>query len=314
MPNELSLHGASSHKAHRPLKPANAAARRALFFNSDDAFNRVLQPVPDRVFQAEPEKALAAGTPTGLIVCDSQLGRDDVGPATSPFMLARYARINDGDTLEAEFNTVGSIWYVIQGSGVTEIAGQSILWNPGDVFLLPGGAAATLKASGADAVLWVVTNEPQMKFENVRPLEPANSGIEVVFYPAAEIDRQIERVYELARKAETAGLAVMFSSQKQRTGRSIIPISTLAMNTLPPGDMQRAHRHNSVAVTLVVQGENCYSMVDGNRKDWTPWATTVTPPQSLHSHHNEGSRQARFLIVQDGGLYSYGRTMGFSFA
>ncbi|WP_160312477.1 hypothetical protein [Caballeronia mineralivorans] len=41
----------------------------------------------------------------------------------------------------------------------------------------------------------------------------------------------------------------------------------------------------------------------------------MTPPAALHSHHNEGhGPRARFLIVQDGGLYYHGRTMGFAFA
>jgi gentisate 1,2-dioxygenase len=54
-------------------------------------------------------------------------------------------------------------------------------------------------------------------------------------------------------------------------------------------------------------------MIDGERKDWAPWATTITPPVSAHSHHNDGDRLAKFLIVQDGGLYYHARTMGFEF-
>ena len=86
------------------------------------------------------------------------------------------------------------------------------------------------------------------------------------------------------------------------------------MNTLPPDGAQRAHRHNSVAVSLVIQGEECYSLIDGERKDWSPFATTITPPTSVHSHHNDGDNQALFLIVQDGGLYYHTRAMGFAFA
>ena len=54
-------------------------------------------------------------------------------------------------------------------------------------------------------------------------------------------------------------------------------------------------------------------MIDGERKDWAPWATTITPPVSVHSHHNEGTAQAKFLIVQDGGIYYHARAMGFEF-
>ena len=85
------------------------------------------------------------------------------------------------------------------------------------------------------------------------------------------------------------------------------------MNTLPPGEAQRAHRHNSAAVTLVVQGRNCHSMVDGEACPWRHWTTLVTPPGARHSHYNPGDQRALFLIVQDGGLHYYARTMGFTF-
>jgi hypothetical protein len=34
----------------------------------------------------------------------------------------------------------------------------------------------------------------------------------------------------------------------------------------------------------------------------------------VHSHHNDGSEQARFLIIQDGGIFYHVRAMGFAFA
>lgn len=55
-------------------------------------------------------------------------------------------------------------------------------------------------------------------------------------------------------------------------------------------------------------------MVDGKRKDSSPWATTITPAVSFHSHHNSGNSRAMFLIVQDGALYYHTRAMGFEFA
>ena len=93
-----------------------------------------------------------------------------------------------------------------------------------------------------------------------------------------------------------------------------MPTLTVAINSLPPGVSQRSHRHNSVAVSLVIQGEGCYSIVDGRRKEWSPWATTITPGTAFHSHHNGGSKTAMFLIVQDGGIYYHTRAMGFEFA
>ena len=63
----------------------------------------------------------------------------------------------------------------------------------------------------------------------------------------------------------------------------------------------------------MIQGEGCHSVVDGRRKDWSQWATTITPATSVHSHHNGGSQTAMFLIVQDGGIYYHARALGFEF-
>ena len=313
MPNEMSPKTLPEMTVQTPVNPASPAAERARFFNSGNAFNIVLNPVPDHVFKSEVDDAMAADAKTGFTVCDLSKELDNPVPATTPFLLARYARINDGEAVTADFNTAGSIWYVIQGSGTTCFQDQEISWGAGDLFVLPGSATAEIKALGSDAVLWVVSNDPQMEFENARPAEFAESTVDIVHYPAAEIDRQIGLLYEVSQGADTAGIALIFSSEKQLDRRNVTPTMTLAMNTLPAGESQRAHRHNSVAVALVVQGGDCYSVVDGVRKDWAPWVTTVTPPTSYHSHHNKGDKLAKFLIVQVGGLYYQWRTMGFSF-
>ncbi len=313
MPNEITANSLADMAVQKPHAPQSSVAERARFFNSGNAFNIVLSPVPDKVFATEIEAVQATDAKTGYVACDISGELNNPTPATTPLLLARYARINEGEKLDGTFNTAGSIWYVIKGAGTTQFEEQTISWNAGDVFLIPGGAPATLQAISGDAILWVVTNEPQMAFENAQPQTAAERAIDFVHYPAAEIDRQIEQVYAADRGSVTEGIAVIFSSEKQQERRNITPTMTLAMNTLPPGEAQRAHRHNSVAVTLVVQGENCYSVVDGVRKDWTPWATTLTPPTSYHTHRNEGDKLAKFLIVQDGGLYYQARTMGFSF-
>ena len=162
-------------------------------------------------------------------------------------------------------------------------------------------------------MLWIVTNEPQLAFERLRGPAPGDAPTDPVHFTGDEIERQIDLLYQVGRGQDIAGSALIFSSTRQEAIRNVLPTLTVAMNSLPPGATQRPHRHNSVAVTLVIQGERCHSLVDGRRKDWSPWATTVTPATSVHSHHNGGGRRAMFLIVQDGGLYYHTRALGFSF-
>jgi gentisate 1,2-dioxygenase len=92
-----------------------------------------------------------------------------------------------------------------------------------------------------------------------------------------------------------------------------IPSINVAINTLAAGGDQRPHRHNGVAVTLAIQGEGIYSMIGGQRVDWSTGAAQITPATLLHSHHNRGVKRMRSLVIQDEGLHHYTRTPGFSF-
>ncbi len=300
--------------AQRAAAPASTAQSRALYYNTGNAFNVKLPEVPDTSFSDEPALALDPHTPTGLIACDRSHALGTPYPATTPLVLARYARIRAGEALSTEFQASGVMVYVMQGSGSSLCSGELVVWGPGDVFVLPGGCPHLHRAGELAAVLWIVTNEPQLAFEHLRGPAPGQAPTDVVHFPADEIERQIDLIYEVGRGSDIAGSALIFSSTKQEAIRNLLPTLTVAMNSLQPGIAQRPHRHNSVAVSLVIAGDNCHSMVDGKRKQWSRWATTVTPATSVHSHHNQGDKRAMFLIVQDGGLYYYTRALGFSFA
>jgi gentisate 1,2-dioxygenase len=299
--------------AQTQAEPSSAAQARARYFNTGNAFNVILPPVPDMAFVEEPARALSSQTPTGLIPCDISDKLECPFPATSPFVLAYYAKVRAGESLATTFVSTGTVGYVIQGSGTVACGEERVNWAPGDVFVLPGGFEHTYTAESEDAVLWLVTNEPQLACERLQAPAPGEAPTSVVHYPAEEITRQIALIDEVGRDAAAAGSALIFSSDANEASRNALPTLTVAMNSLPPGVTQRPHRHNSVAVSLVIRGDNCFSTIDGSRKDWSPWCTTITPPVSVHSHSNHGDSQAMFLIIQDGGLYYHGRTMGFEF-
>ncbi len=274
-----------------------------------------LPPVPDHLFVDEPARAMDPDAPTGLVACDISGALGCAFPATSPLVLVRYARVRAGEALTTDFAASGVFAYVIAGAGEVACGAERVTWAAGDVLVLPGGVPHAYRAAdGADAVLWLVSNEPQLAFERLRPPAPGDAPTEIVHYRADEIARQIGLLYEIGRGEQIAGSALIFSAERQEATRNILPTLTLAMNSLPGGAVQRPHRHNAVAVSLVIKGDRCFSMIDGVRKDWAPWATTITPPVSVHSHHNGGNEQAMFLIVQDGGLYYHTRAMGFEFA
>jgi gentisate 1,2-dioxygenase len=288
--------------------------RRARYFDSANAFALKYPPVPCHQFLAERDQALDPAMETAVIPLDlsERLGTEFA--ATTPLILTRYLRIRASDTLRTELKASGELYYVIAGSGETRNGADRITWGPGDVFCLPSGRESTHIAGDADCVLWLITNEPELAFEHLEPPRPDNAVTGPVHYPAAEIAHQLKRVGEKLKGQRAAGLALVFSSAEQARSRNVLPTLTLAVNQLPPGDFQRPHRHNSAAVTLCIQGKDCYSLIGGKRVDWQEHAVMVTPPGDVHSHHNDGNQQMTCLIVQDGGLHYHCRTMGFEFA
>ncbi len=313
MPDSVDVQSIGDLPPQKQESAATEAQGRARYFNTGNAFNVILPPVPDMAFTEEPARALSQQTPTGLIACDISEKLECPFPATSPFVLAYYAKVKAGETLTTDFAATGAVGYVIQGAGSLTCGEERIEWAPGDLFVLPGGFQHSYTAGTEDAVLWLVTNEPQLAFERLRAPAPGEAPTAVVHYPAAEIEKQIALIDQVGRDAAAAGSALIFSSDQNEASRNALPTLTVAMNSLPPGVTQRPHRHNSVAISLVIEGENCFSTIDGKRKDWSPWCTTITPPVSIHSHSNDGETMAMFLIIQDGGLYYHGRTMGFEF-
>lgn len=300
--------------AAREASAQTPYTRRARYFDSGNAFNIVYPDVPPATFVAERDAAFDPATGTALISCDQGAAMGLSFPATSPLVLASYARVRARESLRIDARATVVLAYAIDGSGRAVQGADSIEWNTGDVFSLPGGLPIQLVSGERDSILWVATNEPELAFERVAPPAPGQALVEAAHFPAATIAEELVRARKRLAGQRVAGLAVVFASERLEARRNISPSLTLAMNQLEAGGTQVAHSHNSVAVSLAIDGDRCYSMVDGVRKDWAPYATMVTPPTSVHSHHNRGEGLGNWLIVQDGGFYYHCRTMGFQFA
>ena len=296
-----------------PPRAAVAFTDNARYLTSLDGFNIKRPAVPAHSFRAERDRALAPGTPTGLVPLDLSHTLGLGYPATTPFILSRYARIRAGETLDTAFRASTELYHVIRGSGTTRIGnGETLHWEAADTFCLARGE--TLRhAAAEDAVLWVkhqrapapVRGPPAAGAgRGPDPARPLPDGRD----PAAAPVR-----LPGSRGAAMAGKSVNLGNVAMESSRTTTPSFTLALNSLLPGESQRGHRHNAVAVTLVLASERCYSLIDGERAEWEPNTVMITPPAAFHSHHNEGTELALFLIVQDGGVYYHCRTMGFSY-
>ncbi|MBY0317407.1 MAG: hypothetical protein K2X72_01660 [Reyranella sp.] len=296
-------------------------SQRARYVPVEQGFNIARPAIEPQAFVAEAARAFADDTPTGFIALDLSPVLGSGHAATTPFMLARYARIRRGDRLACTLAASGEIWAVLHGRGTLERDGQALAWEEGDMLALPGGVASTWLAED-DAVLWLATDEPALAFLGVRPELGERAPIEVTHYRADDIARELRTLYERPMTPDTPGRALFMASARTERLGTCLPAMTLTLNAVRPGEEQRPHRHNAAALVLSLREARCASTIGGRTFPWTKHVTLLTPAGAAHDHRNAPKADgavgdndiALSLIVQDGGLHYYGRTMGFSFA
>lgn len=289
-------------------------ASRARYFNPANIFTLKRPDIPCRVFGDQLDRAFDEATPTAWIACDIGAEIGCPYPATTPIILARYTKLKAGETLTGRFRATGEIYYVIAGSGRADKVGETIEWDAGDFFALPGGGESKLSGGPEGAMLFMVTNEPELAHQGSEPPAPENAPVAMAYYPGAEIERQLQAAHDAqVNDPNVAGQAVQLTSPGMEGFGTIHPSIACAINSLDPHLTQRPHRHNSVAVTLPLQAEGVHSIIEGERIDWRQYAAMITPPAALHSHINAGDRLMKSMVIQDGGLYYHCRTIGFSF-
>jgi gentisate 1,2-dioxygenase len=91
-----------------------------------------------------------------------------VNPATGesvfPTLDYRAMLLRPGEETRFKRETAGTLYQVIEGSGVTELAGRRIEWAENDIFVVPGFAwRRHLNRGDGDAVLYAVSDMPLLQ-------------------------------------------------------------------------------------------------------------------------------------------------------
>ena len=247
------------------------------------------------------------------------------GPATSPGLCASFVHVCPGEAHITDANATSQLFYVMRGAGTTRLEGergsagdaQAIVWQAGDLFTLPAGSRA-VHAADEDAALYWVHDEPLLRYLGV---EATRRQFPPTLYRREAIHEALEAVIRDPASAHANRLSVLLGNRLFPQTMTITHVIWAMFGRLPVGAVQAAHRHQSVAVDLVVDAKpGCYTLVgrtlgpdgriaDGERFDWQPHAVFVTPPGLWHSHHNESGHPAHILPIQDAGLHTHLRTL-----
>lgn len=79
-------------------------------------------------------------------------------------------------------------------------------------------------------------------------------------------------------------------------GRSRITRSIYAgLQIVLPGEIARAHRHAAAALRFVIESDNAYTAVQGEKSVMEPGDFVVTPSWHWHDHGNEGEKPVIWL-------------------
>jgi len=290
-------------------------------------------PIADGTLGAIPGARFAAALHeqglTRTIPLDNSVLLGCPGPATTPSLCASFVRICPGDAIITDANATSQLFFAMRGRGITRLGGglgagagdAEIEWRAGDLFTLPARSRATHSVE-EDAALYWVHDAPLLEYLGV---EATTRRFAATLYKREAILEALEAVIHDPTSAQANRLSVLLGNRLFPQTMTITHMIWAMFGLLPVGAVQSAHRHQSVAVDLVVDARpGCYTMVgktldkdgrikDGERFDWQPHAVFVTPPGLWHSHHNESGFPAHILPIQDAGLHTFLRTIDLRF-
>ena len=268
--------------------------------------------------------------PTREVVLDLSDALGTPYAATGPALLARFVCLAPGASMAVSPAATSTLVYCLEGRGTTEVDHQGrrrpLSWQAGDVVTIPGGTSALHRADHLDAgrapcsTRW--TTRPCSPTWGWRWSSPASRP------PASTEPKpgaRLDAVATAPGAASASRVAVLLANA--RNDQTLTATHTLwaMLGVLPAGQVQRPHRHQSIALDLIVGCRpGCYTLVGAEigarrhhrgpgRVDWEPGGAFVTPPGLWHSHHNESGAPANLLPVQDAGLHTYLRTLDIRF-
>jgi gentisate 1,2-dioxygenase len=265
---------------------------------------------------------------TRIIPFDLSREMQAPGPATGPALLANFVRIVEGESIETQPNATSELYYVLRGAGHTRLEDGELPWQRGDFFALPAGSRAEHHAD-TDAAFYYVHDEPLLRYLGVKAGTPR---FKPTLYPKAEADAALHAALQDPAAAKRSRVSVLFANRNFQQTRTVTQVLWAMYGIVADGTVQKPHRHQSVALDLILECQpGCYTLIgteldgDGNiveprrddfeprRADWKAGSAFVTPPGLWHAHYNESGAPAYVIPIQDAGLHTYLRTLDIRF-
>lgn len=313
----------SDRVSESPGTSAPSWQAKAQLFDYRQAANPVRPGLTEPIRYHQWPAELHQAGPTAVIPLDLSAELGCSGPATSPALAAHFLRIQAGEGLKAAANATSSLFYVLQGAGQLQWGGRPPLpWGAGDLFVLPAGEAPLLQAEHTSVLYWV-HDGPLLSHLGV---EASTARFEPTHYPAALLQQELDQLLADPTAARSNRLSLLLANSDLPASRTVSHTLWAMLGIVPPSTIQPPHRHQSVALDLIIDCDpGCYTLVgteldargaiaNPRRIDWQAGGAFITPPGHWHAHVNNSGRLARLLPIQDAGLHTYLRSLDIRFA
>ena len=267
----------------------------------------------------------------------TSISPNDKSYIETPNLFARYFMFDKNHTLRDNLTEASSHeYYVLEGSGKTIIKKNNekheIFWKKGDAFIIPYTSYTVTHISFENNTLFFTCDDnPLLKYLHSKPVE---SRFNIVHYKHSDMMDNIKKFNSEkdAGKRNRNGILLTNNQMVDEKLNTLTHTMWSLLNSINANTVQKAHRHNSIAIDLCIDVDEEASnkglvytlmgktlddnnnIVDPIKMVWKKNCTFTTPPGWWHSHHNESDKPAWVFPVQDAGLHTYMRTLNIQFS
>jgi hypothetical protein len=181
---------------------------------------------------------------------------------------------------------------------------------------------AKKQLSLTDTAFYLVHDEPLLQYLGVKA---DIQRFKPTLYTSEDSLRELAKVKTAAAAANRNRISVLLANKEIDRTLTVTHTLWAMLGVLPQNAVQLPHRHQSVALDLILDCDpGCYTLVgtsiadtgeiiNPTKVEWQPYSVFITPPGYWHAHYNESASEAHLIPMQDAGLQTYLRTLDIKF-
>jgi gentisate 1,2-dioxygenase len=274
----------------------------------------------DSLLQAREKISVASGSAERRVIRLVNPGMAETD-MTSHTMLLSFQLIQPGEVAPAHRHTMTAIRFILQGQGAyTNVDGQKMNMEDGDLILTPQWSWHEHAHEGSEPMIWIdgldvpfiqslhaisfqpygqgrlpaaESIPPAAYYGTTRPVGYADPNpVPMLHYRWRDTYPSLQR---LAHVSASPYDGVALEYVNPATGGSTLPTLSCWIQRLRPGEITKAHRHNSTSIYHAFRGSGT-TIINGEPFHWEKGDTFIVPLWSWHEHANRSGKDEAILF------------------